>query len=108
MRHIVWLEYKNLKFWQYELAKYNLPNARIEQKGFFIQVTSPWRWPKNLSDREMAIVQEVATKRSISSESIAIMFKITDRAARKVLSQIVKKDLLVKIGNTKGTEYRLK
>lgn len=93
---------------QQELAKHNLPNARIEQKGFFIQVTSPWRWPKNLSARETKIVQEVALKGAISSKTIAGMFKITDRAARKVLNQVVKKDLLVKIGNTKGTEYRLK
>jgi len=93
---------------QQELSHHNLANAKIEQRGFFIQVTSPWRWPKDLSDREMAIVQEAAGKGSISSTAVAAMFKLTDRTARKILVKLVHKELLDKIGGTKGTVYRSK
>ncbi len=78
------------------------------QKGFFIQVTSPWRWPKDLSDRGTVILREAAAKGAVSSEMIAEMLKITDRAARKALALLVSKELLVKIGTTKGTAYKLK
>jgi ATP-dependent DNA helicase RecG len=93
---------------QQELAQNNLPSARIEQKGFFIQVTSSWRWPVGLSDKETTILRETASRGKITSESVATLHKVTDRAARKMLANLANKDLLFKIGSTKGAVYHLK
>jgi ATP-dependent DNA helicase RecG len=91
-----------------ELAKRNLPMARIEQKGFFIQVTSAWRWPNDFSDKVMAILHETASMGGITSEVVARMNQVTDRAARKALTSLVNKGILIKIGSTKGAMYKLK
>ena len=93
---------------QQELAKHNLPPARIELKGFFLQVTSPWRWPNTLAKNEVAIVRTAASHGDITSEEVAASLKVTDRAARKILSALVSREVLVKVGSTKGTVYRLR
>lgn len=93
---------------QQEIARQNLPPARIEQKGFFIQVTSPWRWPVDMSDKDTAILRETASSGSITSDAVATMNKITERAARKILANLLNKGFLVKIGSTKGSVYKLK
>jgi ATP-dependent DNA helicase RecG len=92
---------------QQSLAKKNLPSARIEQKGFFIQVTSSWRWPAGMSEKETAILRETASSGSITSDVVATMNTITERAARKILVNLLNKGFLLKIGSTKGTVYRL-
>lgn len=93
---------------QQELARYRLPSAQIEQKGFFIQVTSLWRWNDSLTAREKDILQEVAEYTTVNSMTIANKFGITDRAARKLLMQLVKKEYLSKTGTTRGSQYKLK
>ncbi len=92
---------------QQELAKRNLPPARIEQKGFFIQITSQWRWPNTLSDRETAILRLISSEGSVTSETVAKMNNTTGRAARKFLSQLVDSNLVIKHGSTKGSVYKL-
>jgi ATP-dependent DNA helicase RecG len=93
---------------QQELAKSNLPAARIELKGFFVQITSQWRWPKTLSDNESTIVMALAEQGTLSADIIASKIKLSDRSARKILSELIRKELVVKFGNTKGSYYRLK
>jgi ATP-dependent DNA helicase RecG len=92
---------------QQELARQNLPPAKIEQKGFFIQVTSSWRWPIDLSDKETAVLRATASQGSITSDVVASMNKISERAARKVLANLLNKGLVMKIGSTKGSVYKL-
>ena len=90
---------------QQELAAKGLPKAKINLKGFFTQVSSVWRWPKNLSEKELSIVQNTLQKGSINSFDVMKFLDCSERSARNILSLLVKKGLLKKEGTTKGSKY---
>lgn len=88
-----------------ELAKHNLPPAKIEMRGFFTQVSSVWAWPRDMKGDEIGIMQTVSSEGNITSAAVAEMFGVSDRTARKRLVALVKRGLLRKVGSTRSAEY---
>jgi predicted HTH transcriptional regulator len=88
-----------------QLAKHNLPPARIEMKGFFTQVSSVWAWPRDMKEEEVRIMQAVSSKGRIASAEVAAMFRVSDRTARTRLAALVKRGLLRKVGSTRSAVY---
>lgn len=92
---------------QKELAKALLPSAEVRLKGFFVQVSSSWRWPDALSEAERSILEMAAANGRVTAAQVAVRFDVSDRTARNRLSRLVAAGLLQKRGTTKSTEYRL-
>ncbi len=88
-----------------ELAKHNLPPAKIEMRGFFTQVSSVWAWPRDMKGDEIGIMQTVSSEGNITSAAVAEMFGVSDRTARNRLVALVKRGLLRKVGSTRSAEY---
>jgi predicted HTH transcriptional regulator len=88
-----------------QLAKHNLPPARIEMKGFFTQVSSVWAWPKEMKEEDVTIMRAVSSKGKIASAEVAEMFQVSDRTARTRLAALVKRGLLKKVGSTRSAVY---
>ena len=93
---------------QQELAQAGLPPARILLKGFFTQVSSPWRWPDALDERERQVSLHVASHGSINTTAATELLACSERTARAVLARLVKRDVLVRLGKTKSATYRLR
>lgn len=89
------------------LKAHNLPSATFREKGAFFQVSSAWRWPQETTAREQKILQTAASNGSVTSDTVADMFDITDRGARKIIGGMVRKGLLSKTGTTKSAAYVL-
>ena len=92
---------------QRELAARRLPPAQLLSRGFFFQVSSPWRWKGNLAERDTMILQMAAAKGSVTSSQVAAGLGCTERTARRYLAGLVKRSLLGKRGGTKGSTYVL-
>lgn len=92
---------------QRALAQSRLPPATFRERGAFFQVASCWRWPADITPRELEILQLVAQKERIESKDLASLFGISERGARKILTQLCSKNLLQKIGTTRAAAYRL-
>ena len=89
------------------LRAQNLPTATFREKGAFFQVSSPWRWPLDITEREQKILEKTASEGRITSETVATLFNITDRGARKTIAGLIRKGLLRKTGTTKSASYVL-
>ncbi|MBF0432811.1 MAG: putative DNA binding domain-containing protein [Fibrobacteria bacterium] len=92
---------------QQEISKQKLPPADILMKGFFIQISSKWRWHDNLTVNEKKVLQEIASSGTITSTTVSNLLGMTNRGARKLLSSLIKKEYIYKQGTTKSSAYRL-
>jgi len=61
----------------------------------------------NLSDRQTIALQFVTENERITTQEYKAKFGITERQARHDLSEMVKNQLLARVGRTTGSYYRL-
>ena len=61
-----------------------------------------------LNDKEKTIIQFLQKNGKIVSENVEELLNVKEAMARRILSNMVKKGILEKIGKTKGSYYILK
>jgi len=81
--------------------------ASISQKGFFVQISSPWRFSSNTTAVDKAVYLAMADKGSITSAAVARIRSCSDRAARMWLEKQVRTGTMIKTGSTRNAAYQL-
>ncbi|MCC6220414.1 MAG: putative DNA binding domain-containing protein [Deltaproteobacteria bacterium] len=95
-------------FAQEKLRERGLPTAQFREKGFFLQVSSVWRWGADILEHEHKILLYATQKETINSSLISEHLGCSARTARSYLAKLANKGLLRKVGTTKGVVYTLR
>jgi ATP-dependent DNA helicase RecG len=93
---------------QEALRMASLPPASFHLKGFFMQISSNWRWAGNIPVPEQKVLSLAASQGSITSVEVITLLSTSERSARRILQSLVEKKYLSKSGTTKAASYHLK